>query len=127
MIQKDIANILEANNLGIFGRDIFLNRLADKPNNAIAINLLPGFPFSPKRNDVTYSFQIILRSTDYEKAYIDSVKIADIFDGGESRYNVAPSGRKMVCRLLNAPYSFNIDESNRIYYSINFYVTTNRD
>lgn len=127
MIQEDIAELLEANNFGIFGEDIFLNRMADSPDDCIAVNLLPGFPFSPKLNDVTYSFQIMLRGTDYKQTGRNATMIANLLDNGESRYAIAPSGRKMVCRMLNAPYPFNIDESNRIIYSINFHVTTNRD
>ena len=127
MIQNDIAEILEAEGFGIFGEDIFLNKLSDKPDNMIAVKLLPGFPFSPKIRDVTYSMQIMLRQLDYEKAQKDASEIANMFDNGETRYRIAPSGRKMVCKILGAPYPFNIDESNRIIYSINLHVTTIRD
>ena len=127
MIQEDIAELLEAQGFGVVGESIFLNRMANTPNNAIIVSLLPGFPFSPKIRDVTYSIQIMLRYLDYEQAALDSNSIANFFDNGESRLITAASRRKMICKVVGAPYLFNIDESGRAIYSIDLHVTTLRD
>lgn len=127
MIIEDIADILELNGFGIFGENIFLNKMIDEPDNQVMIALLPGFPFKRKLEDVTYVIQVVVRDIDYNTAYLNGVAIANLFDDGDSRFHIAPSERKMVAEVFVAPSITQIDESDRAICILSLRVTTKRD
>ena len=127
MIIYDIMDVLEAEGFGISGDNIIANSMIDEPNDVIVVTLLPGFPFSPKIDDVKYSLQVMVRDRDFDKAYTLITGIANSFDNGKTRFKVAPSGRKLVGSVSSAPSLVRVDESNRAVYTVGLHITTSRD
>lgn len=128
MILNDLVDLLESENYGTGGEDIFYNYMIDEPNNVIVVTLLPGQPFIQKMTDVHYNIQITIRNTDYDAGYELITRMANYFHDRDSRYTTNPNnGRQMRIRVNSAPSLLMIDNSNRAVFTLYLVVTTIRD
>ena len=128
MILNDLVDLLEIEEYGTAGEDIFYNYMIDEPDNVIVVTLLPGQPFIQKMTDVHYNVQITVRNTDYDLGYEMITTMANKFHDRDSYYTTNPNnGRKMRIRVNSTPSLLTIDNSNRAVYTLYLIVTTVRD
>lgn len=127
MLIRDIAQILQANDIGTLGTDIFLGQLLASPDDMVVLYPTGGFVQSLSLPDVRMTVQVLVRDKSYQVGYERIWCIFNLLDGGENRFLEALSGRKMVVQAMQPPFFLERDKNNRSIFVFNIAVTTSRD
>jgi hypothetical protein len=127
MFIRDIAQILQANGIGVLGTDIFLGQLPDSPDNVVVLYPTGGFAQDLPLPDVKMTAQVLVRDKSYQTGYERIWRVFNLLDGGERRFLEAPSGRKMVAQAMQPPLFLERDENGHSIFVFNVSIWTRRD
>lgn len=124
-IADQLAEYLEDNGVGTIGADsgaggvgIYVTKLPDTPDEAVGILDTGGSPSSMHEPTKSVTFQIVVRSENYETGMTRANTIRDLLHTNDDNINIQyewESGQTMIMngQALQEPYLLDQDDSKR--------------
>lgn len=127
MLLDDLGDILQRENVGNLGTDVFLGAKREDVDNLAVIIPTGGYAQNSKIKDIKPTFQIYVRDVIFINGYTKINNIFNILDLGDSRLIISPSGRKILSKAMQPPFYIGKDENNRHEFVFNVMMVTTRD
>jgi hypothetical protein len=120
---EDFLELLEVNEFGTVGNDLFMNAFPDDPNNIITILL--GAPYNSPRglDDIYVHFIIHIRCANQADALLKSKNIYSFLVRNKRELS-CPSSRILLIKNIQTPYFLDTDERGRSSYTIDLDLIT---
>lgn len=129
MLSDDVAQFVMGEfTLSGEGAGVFLERLPDTPDRAVAIYTRGGGAPNANVDLRRHQVQVIVRDAgdDARGGYALAKLVYDLVHACAPNAPLAPeSERVLLCRALQMPYGIGRDNKGRLEWTINFEITTN--
>lgn len=122
LVLEDLGELLQTEGYGTLGEDMFLGITRDEPDSQLVIVATGGYMLSSQLNDTKPTFQILVRDVSYGVGYQKIFNIFKYFN--DSNHKTSPSGRKMIIKPIQPPFSLGEDLNKRSMFVFNISVVT---